>query len=114
MLAQLAIDQAAVDMAEDFRRLELGKTAIAPQFIEQTGSHELQQHGDECRRCAMAGHVRQIKGDAPLIDTEIVDEIPGQIERRNDLVSELQPIGVPGRNRQHVHLHLATGVLIFL
>ncbi|MNN16007.1 hypothetical protein D3C81_1291320 [compost metagenome] len=62
----------------------------------------------------MPGDVGQIEGDASLVYTEVVDEIAGQIQRRNDLVSEHQPVGLPRGHREHVHLHLATGVLVFL
>jgi len=49
VLAQLAIDQTAVDVVEHFRRFELAQHPTAARFVQQAGGHELEQHGDECR-----------------------------------------------------------------
>ncbi|MNE48346.1 hypothetical protein D3C80_1428030 [compost metagenome] len=49
MLAQLAVDQATVDVAEHFRGLEIAQPGIAFEFKQQPGGHELQQHRDERR-----------------------------------------------------------------
>ncbi|MCY1510454.1 hypothetical protein D9M68_448320 [compost metagenome] len=62
----------------------------------------------------MTGHVGQVEHHAVIVDTEVVDEVAGQVQRRDDLVGELQIVDLLGRHRQHVHLHLATGVLVFL
>ncbi|MNN93723.1 hypothetical protein D3C81_2122230 [compost metagenome] len=47
VLAQLAVDQATVDVPEHLGRLELGQGAVAPGLVEQARGHELEQHGDE-------------------------------------------------------------------
>ncbi|MNQ96339.1 hypothetical protein D3C85_1119370 [compost metagenome] len=114
MLAQLAVDQAAVDVPEYFGRLEIAQLAAALEFKQQARGHELQQHGDEGRRSAMPGNVCQIKGDSPFIDAEIVGKVARQVQRRNDLVLERQVVGHPGAFRQHVHLHLTPGSLVLL
>ncbi len=62
----------------------------------------------------MAGDVGQVERHTPLIDAEIIDEITRQVQRRDDLVRKLELVDGPGADRQHVHLHLATGVLVFL
>ena len=75
MLAQLAVDQAAVDMREYVRGFELGQGIVALGLEQQARGHELEQHGDECRRSAMPGDIGQVKGNAPLIDTEVIDKV---------------------------------------
>src|SRR5690349_6040551 len=62
----------------------------------------------------MTGNVRQVKGYPALVDPKVVDEITRQVQRRDDLVSELELVDGPWADRQHVHLYLATGVLVLL
>ncbi len=62
----------------------------------------------------MAGHVGQVERHTSLIDAEVVDKITRQVQRRDDLVRKLEFVDGPRAHRQHVHLHLATGVLVFL
>ncbi|KWV86789.1 hypothetical protein PFLmoz3_03526 [Pseudomonas fluorescens] len=62
----------------------------------------------------MAGNVGQVERHTSLIHTEIVDKITRQVQRRDDLVGKLELVNRPGAHRQHVHLHLAPGVLVFL
>ncbi|MNZ34939.1 hypothetical protein D3C78_523250 [compost metagenome] len=114
VFAQLAVDQATVDVAEHFRRLEFAQLAAALEFEHQPGGHELQQHGDESRRRAMPGDVGKVEGNAPLIHAEIVGKVARQVQRRDDLVLEGKLPGNPGALWQHVHLHLATGSLVLL
>ncbi|MNG88003.1 hypothetical protein D3C79_468240 [compost metagenome] len=47
VLAQLAVDQPAIDVAEHLRGFELAHLAAALEFEQQPRGHELQQHGDE-------------------------------------------------------------------
>ena len=62
----------------------------------------------------MTGSIGQIKRYAMLIETEIVDKITRQVQRRNDHVLKHKIIRVPGCLRQHIHLHAPPGTLIFL
>ena len=62
----------------------------------------------------MPGNIGKIEGNAPLIDPEIVHKVTGQIQRRNDLMSEIELVNRPRADWQHVHLHLTTRILIFL
>ena len=62
----------------------------------------------------MPGNISQVKRHTALIQAEVIDKVARQIQRRNDLVSKLQAVDHPGRLRQHVHLHLPPGVLVFL
>ena len=74
VLAQLAVDQAAVDVAEHFRRLELTHPA-ALELEHEAGGHEFQQHGDKGRRRPMPGYIGEVESNAPLVHAEIIDKI---------------------------------------
>src|SRR5690606_41960232 len=74
----------------------------------------LEQYRDEGRRGAVARDVRQVETDPMLVDPEVIDEISRQVQRRDDLVRGMKVVGGPGRHRQHVHLYLAPGILVFL
>ena len=62
----------------------------------------------------MTGNVCQIKRYPTLVDPKVVDEITGEVQRRNNLVRELKFVDRPRADRQHVHLYLTPGVLVFL
>src|SRR5471032_1700171 len=62
----------------------------------------------------MPGNVRQVERYPTLVDPKVVDEITRQVQRRDDLVRKLELVDRPRTDRQHVHLHLATSVLVFL
>ncbi|MNC63785.1 hypothetical protein D3C75_1139350 [compost metagenome] len=47
MFAQLAVDQAAINVPKHFGRFEFRHGAIALGLEQQPRGHELQQHGDE-------------------------------------------------------------------
>ena len=62
----------------------------------------------------MPGNVCQVERYPTLVDPKIVNKITRQVQRRDDLVRKLELVDGPGADRQHVHLHLPTGVLVFL
>src|SRR5690554_5797946 len=77
MLTQVTADQAAVDMPKHIRWLEPDRPLLLQLalLIEQPRGHELEQHGDERRRGAMPGDIRQIKRQLSFRHTKVVDEI---------------------------------------
>src|SRR5690606_23027263 len=114
MLAEVATDQAAVDMPQHVGGLKSDRS-VALQLallIQQASSHEFQQHGDEGRRRAMAGHISQVEAQLRLGDAEVIDEVAGQVQRGKNAVLEVEFAAVPGGWRQHVQLHLTTCCLI--
>ena len=62
----------------------------------------------------MAGYIRQVEADAVLIHSKVIDKITREVQRRNYLMGELELVEAAGCDRQHIHLHLSTSILILL
>src|SRR5690606_23182603 len=98
MLAQVAADQAAVDVPQHIGGLETNRSLLLQLalLVQQAGGHELEQHGDKGRGRAVAGYVRQIEGQLGFRDAEVIDEVTGQVKRWDDAMLEQVLTALPG------------------
>src|SRR5690606_32993622 len=114
MLVQTGIQQIPVQQPENCRRCELASKTPAQVFPAHLLDAKAQQDGDEGRGRAVARYVGDVEQGFVARDRLVVDGIAAEIERGHHLVVEVEAADVLWRNRHHVDLHVAPGLLVLL